>query len=269
MTHFDEKPLIVSPWTPDLPLTKADIQSVTVWVQLLGLPLKYWNPEVLGRLTSQLGIPLMPDALTRQKDRGQYARILVHMEIKDTAKTMVAYKDERGRLIHHEVFYEWKPVKCTKCQGYGHESVECRKKAERKEWRPKTKASHTDKVVAQDVPVLPEGSEPIAAPIEPETHVVDKIVPQPMLIKKPIQGSVLVASNQFDALSKKASADQVVEEQIHELVKEVQINKGINMSVVLPIQDPNKIPFSSTKALIQHARRVSGQNPLSYSTDNG
>lgn len=32
MIHFDEKPLIVLPWTPDLTSNKADIQSVAVWV---------------------------------------------------------------------------------------------------------------------------------------------------------------------------------------------------------------------------------------------
>lgn len=69
-------------------------------------PLKYWKLEVLGRFTSQLGIPMMQDDLTRQKDRGQYARVLVHMEIKDQAKTMVVYKDERGRLMYQKMTYE-------------------------------------------------------------------------------------------------------------------------------------------------------------------
>lgn len=90
VVHFDDKPLIVSPWTPDLPLTKADIQSVAVWVQLPGLPLKYWKP-VLGRLTRH---PTNARCINTPKDRGQYARVLVHMAITEQAKTMVVYKDE-------------------------------------------------------------------------------------------------------------------------------------------------------------------------------
>lgn len=42
--------------------------------------------------------------------------------------------------MHQKVAYEWKPVRCTKCKGYGHETEECRKKSdmnEKKVWRPK------------------------------------------------------------------------------------------------------------------------------------
>lgn len=103
---FDHKQVIASPWTSDIPLHKAEIQGVPVWVQLPDLPLKYWKPEVLGRLTSQLGIPMMPDILTTQRDRGQYARVLVHVEIKAQAKEKVFYKDEKMRLVHQTVRYE-------------------------------------------------------------------------------------------------------------------------------------------------------------------
>lgn len=70
MPEFDRKPVIVAPWTPDIPLHKGDIQSVAVWTQLPDLPLKYWKPEVLAKLTSQIGISIMPDAVTRQRDKG-------------------------------------------------------------------------------------------------------------------------------------------------------------------------------------------------------
>lgn len=123
MTNFDHKPVIISPWSPDLPLYRADVQSVVVWVQLPGLPLKYWMPEVLGRLTSQVGLPMMPDNLTRQRDKGQFARVLVHMDIKEQVKHKVYYKDKKGRLIHQPVTYEWMHAKCSICNGYGHETV--------------------------------------------------------------------------------------------------------------------------------------------------
>lgn len=50
--------------------------------------------------------------LSTQKDRGTFAQILAHVDIKDSTKKTVYYKDERGRLlIDQEVHYEWLPVK--------------------------------------------------------------------------------------------------------------------------------------------------------------
>lgn len=63
--HFDHKPVIVSPWSPEAPLHKEEVKAVAVWVQMPDLPLKYRNPEVIGRIASQIGIPLMLDPKTQ------------------------------------------------------------------------------------------------------------------------------------------------------------------------------------------------------------
>lgn len=54
---------------------------------------------VLGKLTSQLGFPLMIDKLTDQKDRGQLARFLVNVEIKDKTKRMYAIRMRKAYLL--------------------------------------------------------------------------------------------------------------------------------------------------------------------------
>ncbi|KAL9230657.1 hypothetical protein vseg_005980 [Gypsophila vaccaria] len=38
---FDNKPLIVNPWSEELELHKPEVKTVPVWIQLHGLPIKF------------------------------------------------------------------------------------------------------------------------------------------------------------------------------------------------------------------------------------
>lgn len=123
---FDRKPLVVVPWTKNMEL-RGDIQKVPVWVQFPYLPLKFWGTENLCRLARQLGYPQEIDILTMQKDRAQFARMQILMEIKEELVESVNYLDEEGRVRVQRVHYEWQPVVCKNCKGYGHLLSECRK----------------------------------------------------------------------------------------------------------------------------------------------
>ncbi|KAL9242050.1 hypothetical protein vseg_016093 [Gypsophila vaccaria] len=48
---FDNKPMIVNPWSEELELHKPEVKSVPVWIQLHGLPIKFWGkslPKIAG-----------------------------------------------------------------------------------------------------------------------------------------------------------------------------------------------------------------------------
>lgn len=124
--YFDEIPVVVLPWKENMEL-REDVHKIPVWIQFPQLPLKYWGEENLCRLASQLGIPLQIDMLTRQRDRGQFARMQVQMAITEKLQESVMYEDEHGRLRVQRVHYEWNPVRCTHCKGYGHCVEQCRK----------------------------------------------------------------------------------------------------------------------------------------------
>lgn len=53
--------------------------------------LKYWVLEALSKLASQLGIPRFADIVTSIRDRNQFARVQVKVEIRDTLKEKVWY----------------------------------------------------------------------------------------------------------------------------------------------------------------------------------
>lgn len=123
---FDRKPVVVTPWHEDMDF-KVEVHKIYIWVQFPFLPLKYWGPENLCRLASQLGVPVDIDGLTIQKNRGQFSRVQVLMEIKEEALEFVKYLDEHGQLCDQEVYYEWLPVLCKNCKGYGHRGKDFRK----------------------------------------------------------------------------------------------------------------------------------------------
>lgn len=226
------------------------------------------KPEVLGRLTSQLGIPMMPDTLTKQRDRGQYARVLVHVEIKEQAKTKVFYRDEKGRLVHQQVNYEWLPVKCPKCKGYGHEATVCRKKLERKVWLPKIQPQNKTNADKDQGPrtTTNQGNGMNQGFIQPTKMTHARGMP------KKDHTPPVIDSNQFTILDKLPEEEHIVESQIQELLETVHVEKsvgpGIEVSVVLPIQDPADL-IPSRKGMITHTKGVSGTSPLSVSADNG
>lgn len=134
--HFDKRPLIVSPWSENMYYTKQNVERVPVWVQLEALDLKYWGGNALSKIVSLIGTPIMADKMTMEKERIQYARVLVDVNV-HKMPDVVYFQNERGIVVEQKVKYEWRPSKCTHCQGYGHEIQDCRKKAGRMEWRPK------------------------------------------------------------------------------------------------------------------------------------
>lgn len=123
---LDQKPVVIRPWHEDMDL-KADVTQVLVWIHFPSLPLKFWSDENPCRLTSQVGIPVDIDDLTLQKNRGQFARVQVLVDIKEEVMENVKFLDEHERVCEQPVSYEWMPVICKNCKAYGHRGKDCRK----------------------------------------------------------------------------------------------------------------------------------------------
>lgn len=58
-TQFDNKPVIVSAWTPDYEMDFAP--QVKIWVRFLRLPIQYWGCSSLSKISSQLDTPVEMD----------------------------------------------------------------------------------------------------------------------------------------------------------------------------------------------------------------
>ncbi|KAM6570071.1 hypothetical protein CsatB_018056 [Cannabis sativa] len=50
------------------------------------------------------------------------------MDITDKSERSFWYLNEYGQLVEQGIDYEWLPVKCKHCLGYGHIMADCRKK---------------------------------------------------------------------------------------------------------------------------------------------
>ncbi|XP_062099710.1 uncharacterized protein LOC133805542 [Humulus lupulus] len=126
LIHFDRKPVIVRPWTTDLSAVRL-VRTVPLWIRLQDLGLQYWGSKCLSALVSTIGRPIMVDKFTRERSRVQFARVLVEMEITDNPPKSIQFINELGQIMEQGVEYEWLPIKCKTCAGFGHSMAECRK----------------------------------------------------------------------------------------------------------------------------------------------
>ncbi|KAK9714868.1 hypothetical protein RND81_06G126400 [Saponaria officinalis] len=65
---FDNKPVIVKPWSEEVQLVKENVNMVPVWVRLLDLPLKFWG-LCIPRIGGLLGEFIICDRATIEKTR--------------------------------------------------------------------------------------------------------------------------------------------------------------------------------------------------------
>ncbi|XP_048494347.1 uncharacterized protein LOC104906959 [Beta vulgaris subsp. vulgaris] len=131
---FDQKPVIVKLWDPNMEINKADVDVVPIWVKLPGLHFKYWGEKSLFKIVRQIGKAVKMDATTKSKDRLNYARVMIEVGIQGQLPENIQFYNEHGVLVTQTVEYEWRPVQCGKCKGYGHETDKCKKLEGNKRW---------------------------------------------------------------------------------------------------------------------------------------
>ncbi|XP_074282464.1 uncharacterized protein LOC141606985 [Silene latifolia] len=174
---FENKPLVVRPWSESCSLLKERVQSVPNWLRLCGLPLKFWSLSSLEKLAGLLGKFLKRDAATEAKTRLGYARLLVEVEIGQDFPEDLSFLDEKGNEIRIQVEYEWKPTVCSTCKGIGHTKEICKPpKATRHDMRPPKPPAKPPQKLWRPVqkvvnpPVVPSGPAATPPPFGGVTH---------------------------------------------------------------------------------------------------
>ena len=133
--HFDKKPFIVKPGYEGI--QKKRVEHVPVWVQFPKLDLRYWSLTALSKLASLLGMPIMANKNTVEKNMVPYARVLIEMPTMDSLPKHILFEDETSLIQQQEIIFEWRPMQCAKCKNYGHETEHCKKQEGIMIWRPK------------------------------------------------------------------------------------------------------------------------------------
>ena len=83
--HF----LAIKPWELKFSASEADLSQVAVWVRLLGLPIEFYELEVLKKIRSAKGPVLCINSHTMANARGRYARLCVQVRIDKPLVTTV------------------------------------------------------------------------------------------------------------------------------------------------------------------------------------
>ncbi|XP_074265880.1 uncharacterized protein LOC141588331 [Silene latifolia] len=172
---FDNKPLIVRPWSEGVALEKEVIKEVPVWVKVHNLPLKFWG-KCLPKIAGIMGTFVRCDDATKEKTRLGFARVMIDVPFGKPIPEKIKFLDVDGSVICLKVEFEWKPLLCTQCNGIGHDTSKCRKgktdapqkkvvqPVGKQQWRPKQK-----KPVAAPPVVTPPAAEPtapVSTPVE-------------------------------------------------------------------------------------------------------
>lgn len=100
------------------------------------LAMHYRGERCLSLIAGMLGRVIRVDNATKNKDRMQYARVLVELSIDGEFYDTVSFTNEDDELMTVTVEYNWKPSKCSKCKQLGHLENDCRVGLTQK-WVPK------------------------------------------------------------------------------------------------------------------------------------
>ncbi|KAJ8446861.1 hypothetical protein Cgig2_016171 [Carnegiea gigantea] len=91
------------------------IKCAKIVMQDVEPEIEYWKPSIT-------------DKPTMEKSKLGYARVLIGVKTGDELPDEDDLINEKERLMKQEVFYEWRPTKCTHCKIFRHSEKDCKKK---------------------------------------------------------------------------------------------------------------------------------------------
>ncbi|XP_020264049.1 uncharacterized protein LOC109839985 [Asparagus officinalis] len=142
---FGSRPLLLKPWSIDEEIGKRNDCLYPMWIQFPGLRLNLWNAKCISKIASLIGKPIATDKLTASRQRLEYARVLVEVNMPSPLPDHISIQGPKGEKISQKVIYELKPRWCDFCKQVGHETSYCKRKTGIQRWVPKSKAVSNDK----------------------------------------------------------------------------------------------------------------------------
>lgn len=90
-----------------------------IWVRLFGLPVEFWNPEILEGIGNTIGAFVKVADTTRRGKFTSYARICVYMNIAEPLPEHIEL-EYHDSVWQQPLDYEHIPFRCRRCHEYGH-----------------------------------------------------------------------------------------------------------------------------------------------------
>lgn len=98
--------------------------AAPVWVRLFGLPMDYWDPEILEGIGNSLGSFVKIAEATARGRYTSFARICVYMNISEPLPDTIEL-EYAGTVWQQPLDYEHIPFRCRRCHEYGHLYKSC------------------------------------------------------------------------------------------------------------------------------------------------
>lgn len=114
MRHWEDR------YNPDA----EKLLAAPIWVRLFGLPMEFWDPEVLEGIGNSIGAFVKVAESTKRGKYTSYTRICVYMNIAEPLSEYieVEYHDE---IWQKPIDYEHIPFRCRRCHEYRHLFRQC------------------------------------------------------------------------------------------------------------------------------------------------
>ncbi|GAU51239.1 hypothetical protein TSUD_129860 [Trifolium subterraneum] len=112
--------LTVQEWKPNFNPISDTIKEVAVWMQISGLPIEYYDSQILRFIGNSVGKTVKVDKNTLTQERGKYTRLCVQVNI---TKPLLAMFTLKGR--QYTIKYEGLHMLCMTCGRFGHYKEGC------------------------------------------------------------------------------------------------------------------------------------------------
>lgn len=116
---FYGRNMVLQQWSPELVLCKHSHDKIPLWVRFHKVPLALWTAGGLSGIASLIGKPLYADSYMENMTKIDFARICVEVDAKRPLPESIQVCI-RGNTFDIPVDYQWKPVRCPKCEAFGH-----------------------------------------------------------------------------------------------------------------------------------------------------
>ncbi|KAH7835169.1 hypothetical protein Vadar_023516 [Vaccinium darrowii] len=107
-------------WEPEFDTSTAKVSTSVVWVRLPGLPVEFYDKEMLLKIGAKVGKLLKIDLRTESNEKVRFARLCVQVDL----STALVSRVRVGNHIQ-KVSYEGIPSICFKCGLTGHKIQNC------------------------------------------------------------------------------------------------------------------------------------------------
>ncbi|PWA41468.1 hypothetical protein CTI12_AA553620 [Artemisia annua] len=128
-------PIVLNIWETGIWLDKTEPTSIPIWVCIYNIPSELCNGNVIGKIMSGVGRPMLMDKMTKDrclKKAGvlDFARVLVEVSANEGLPNVLEIEypslgNRPAKIGKLEVKYQWKPPLCTHCGTFGHSTLAC------------------------------------------------------------------------------------------------------------------------------------------------